>query len=86
MQLDMHYYATFAMARAAGLNSETSRVIATASQFVDDNVHTGHVKFNEVEASGYCSLGCIHVLLDNNRQVVGLEVLYLLSPATSGYL
>ncbi len=45
MQLDMHYYGTFAMVRAAGLHWETARIIATASQFVDDNIATGHVKF-----------------------------------------
>ena len=37
MQIDMHYYCTFAMARAAGLAPEDSRIIATAAQFVDDN-------------------------------------------------
>ncbi len=37
MQLDMHYYGTYAMARAAGLNQTTCKTIATAAQFVDDN-------------------------------------------------
>ncbi|MGL1893976.1 MAG: hypothetical protein OCD02_20220 [Spirochaetaceae bacterium] len=37
MQIDMHYYGTFALARAAGLSKEIVRVIATAAQFVDDN-------------------------------------------------
>lgn len=38
MQIDMHYYGTYAMARAAGLNKETCKKIAYSSQFVDDNV------------------------------------------------
>lgn len=39
MQTDMHYYATYAMARAAGLNDGTARVIATAAEYVDDSDH-----------------------------------------------
>ena len=37
MQVDMHYYGTYALARAGGFGKEDSRIIATASQFVDDN-------------------------------------------------
>jgi hypothetical protein len=37
MQTDMHYYGTYAMARAAGLEPETCRQIASFAQFVDDN-------------------------------------------------
>ena len=40
MQVDMHYYATDALARAGGFTREHSRIIATASQFVDDNAGT----------------------------------------------
>ena len=40
MQVDMHYYGTYAMARAAGLNDEACRIVATAAEFVDDNA--GH--------------------------------------------
>jgi len=40
MQSDMHYYGTYAMARAAGLNKETCVKIACSAQFVDDNA--GH--------------------------------------------
>lgn len=36
MQTDMHYYGTYAMARAAGLNQDTCRKIAYSAQFVDD--------------------------------------------------
>ena len=37
MQLDMHYYGTYAMARTAGLKPGICKTIATAAQFVDDN-------------------------------------------------
>jgi hypothetical protein len=37
MQIDMHYYAVYTLARAAGLNQETARIIATSSQYVDDS-------------------------------------------------
>ena len=47
MQVDMHYYGVYAMARAAGLNREAARVVATSSQFVDDNVAQGHVTFRD---------------------------------------
>ena len=37
MQVDMHYYGTYAMARAAGIKKDACEIIATAAQFVDDN-------------------------------------------------
>lgn len=37
MQLDMHYYGTYAMARTAGLRQDVAQAIATAAQFVDDS-------------------------------------------------
>jgi len=47
MQVDMHYYGTFAMARAAGLNAETCKTIATAAQFVDDNAFNKSMAFKD---------------------------------------
>lgn len=47
MQLDMHYYATYAMARATGLEPDDARIIATSAQFVDDNVARSHVEFGD---------------------------------------
>ena len=47
MQLDMHYYGTYAMARAGGLNSDAARIIATSAQFVDDNTAKSHVEFRD---------------------------------------
>lgn len=37
MQLDMHYYGTYALARAAGIKPDFAKAIATASQYVDDS-------------------------------------------------
>ena len=37
MQEDMHFYGTYAMARAAGIPQSDSEVIAYAAQFVDDS-------------------------------------------------
>lgn len=36
MQKDMHYYGTYALARAAGLKVKDARVIAYAAEYVDD--------------------------------------------------
>ena len=47
MHIDFHYYGTYALARAAGLDSETARVVATAAQFVDDNAARDHVTFQD---------------------------------------
>lgn len=43
MQIDMHYYAAYALARAAGMAPEPALIIATASQYVDDSTrHRTH--------------------------------------------
>ncbi|MCF7821349.1 MAG: hypothetical protein K9M17_02775 [Mariprofundaceae bacterium] len=47
MQEDMHYYGTYAMARAAGIEPQSCRIIATAAQFVDDNATQGHIEFKD---------------------------------------
>lgn len=47
MQLDMHYYGTYAMARAAGLKPGVCKTIATASQFVDDNAARSQIEFQD---------------------------------------
>lgn len=38
MQVDMHYFGTYCMARAAGLSAEAAQIAASAAQYVDDNV------------------------------------------------
>ena len=47
MQLDVDYYATYAIARATGINSDDARIIASSAQFVDDNVAKSHVEFHD---------------------------------------
>lgn len=47
MQLDMHYYGTYAMARTAGLKPSACEIIATAAQFVDDNAASCHIEFQD---------------------------------------
>ncbi len=38
MQEDMHYYGTYAIARAAGLEAKHAKVVAYAAQYVDDSI------------------------------------------------
>ena len=38
MQIDIHYYAAYAIARLAGIRPKAAGTIATASQYVDDAV------------------------------------------------
>lgn len=37
MQIDMHYYGVYALARLGGLKARAARTLATASQYVDDS-------------------------------------------------
>ncbi|MEN2427193.1 DUF6765 family protein [Chromobacterium vaccinii] len=39
MQIDMHYYGTYAMAAAAGIPRNDAEIVAHASQYVDDQDH-----------------------------------------------
>ena len=45
MQKDMHYFGTYAMARAAGLAPKVCQTIATAAEFVDDNGKRESIEF-----------------------------------------
>jgi len=38
MQIDMHFYGVYALARSTGIKPDVSRIIAFASQFVDDAI------------------------------------------------
>lgn len=49
MQLDMHYYGTYALARAAGVRSGIALEIARAAQWVDDSVTV----MTELQDAGY---------------------------------
>ena len=50
MQMDMHFFGVYSLARAAGLNPSTANTIAHASQFVDDAVDDNHVVFGRKQA------------------------------------
>jgi len=43
MQLDMHFYGTYALARIAGFPPDLARTVATAAQFVDDAIEASPV-------------------------------------------
>ncbi len=45
MQIDMHYYGTYALARLAGLKPRACTTIATAAQFVDDSAKRTEINF-----------------------------------------
>ncbi|CCO22628.1 DUF6765 family protein [Maridesulfovibrio hydrothermalis] len=47
MQKDMHYYGTYALARAAGILQDPAQKIASASQFVDDNAKKEQINFTD---------------------------------------
>jgi len=44
MQLDMHYYGTYFLARMAGLPPEIVKQIAISAEFVDDNTDVGEIE------------------------------------------
>ena len=74
MQIDMHYYGTYAMARAAGLAPEDCRVIATAAQFVDDNAGKDTIWFKDgarvdVDATAHHTLDVANIDREDQRQV-----------------
>ncbi|OBQ55739.1 DUF6765 family protein [Halodesulfovibrio spirochaetisodalis] len=74
MQLDMHYYGTYAMARAAGLKPEVATTIATAAQFVDDNAADNDVDFKDggkflTEATAHHLASTENFDNDDQRQV-----------------
>jgi hypothetical protein len=74
MQIDSHYYATYCLARAAGLAPEVARTIATCAQFVDDNVAKASVEFRDgsrvdVEATAHHTVDNENLEAYDQRQV-----------------
>ena len=70
----MHYYCTYAMARAAGLSPEDSRIIATAAQFVDDNAGKDTITFRDgarldVDATAHHALDVANIDPEDQRHV-----------------
>lgn len=47
MQIDMHFYGTYAVARIAGFSPELAKTIATAAQFVDEAVSATPIELGE---------------------------------------
>ncbi|SIN74786.1 DUF6765 family protein [Halodesulfovibrio marinisediminis] len=74
MQLDMHYYGTYALARAAGIAPDTATTIATAAQFVDDNSADSAVEFKDggkflTEATAHHVTSAENLIKDDQRSV-----------------
>lgn len=74
MQICMHYYGTYCLARSAGLTKEASRIIATASQFVDDNGQQGGITLKDalrcvVEATAFHTTALRNLSPDAQRTV-----------------
>jgi hypothetical protein len=74
MQIDCHYHATYALARAAGLRPDVALTIATCSQFVDDNVGKISVEFRDgsradVEATAHHTADNENLEAYDQRQV-----------------
>ncbi len=74
MQTDMHYYGTYAMARAAGLAVHEAKVIAYASQYVDDalagtsEVHQDGGMFFSIPTAHTNSATVLNALVDQMQQ------------------
>jgi hypothetical protein len=74
MQTDMHYYGTYALARAAGITRENARVIATAAQFVDDNATKESLRFQDgarldSEATAHHATDRKNIDLEDQRKI-----------------
>lgn len=74
MQIDMHYYGTYAMARAAGLTRDSAKVIATAAQFVDDNAAKDSIEFRDggrldAEATAHHAVDRKNIDLEDQRKI-----------------
>ena len=74
MQLDMHYYGTYAMARAAGITLKAAKVIATAAQFVDDNAAKDSIEFRDggrldAEATAHHAVDRKNIDLEDQRKI-----------------
>lgn len=70
MQIDMHYFGTFAMAYAAGFEVKDAHIIATSAQMVDDNSNTGFNLLRPGEA--VFGVATAHHPLDAGQRAVEL--------------
>jgi hypothetical protein len=78
MDIDMHYYGTYALARAAGIGAGSARIIATAAQYVDDSigstdaiVHPDGARFRSESTAHHSSIFDLRILnnLDDQQLV-----------------
>ncbi|MCD6399368.1 hypothetical protein J7L85_01095 [candidate division WOR-3 bacterium] len=74
MQIDMHYYGTYAMARAAGITRNAAKIIATAAQFVDDNAAKNSIEFRDggrldAEATAHHAVDRKNIDLEDQRKI-----------------
>jgi len=74
MQIDMHYYGTYAMARAAGITGRAAKIIATAAQFVDDNGSKESILFKDgarldAEATAHHAFNHKNIDLEDQRKI-----------------
>lgn len=74
MQIDMHYYGTYAMAITAGINREAAHIIASSAQFVDDCSSKEQIKFMDAgqidsQATAHHTFDTKNIDHDDQRQV-----------------
>lgn len=62
MEIDFHFGVTYVVSRIAGLDHEQAQTVATCSQYVDDTVNSGVLKFKTGEA--YYRINTAHDNLD----------------------
>lgn len=62
MQIDFHHAVTYVVARLAGFSAEEAGVVAYASQYVDDAVHSGAISFDN--GAMYARISSAHKTLD----------------------
>jgi RHS repeat-associated protein len=76
-QSDIHYYMTYFLAIAAGIDKEDARTIALAAQFVDDNPLTEPIDLDETGSPEY-----IKSIFDNQPRLKNYH--FTLSDGTTG--
>ena len=62
MQIDFHHGATYAIARLAGFSAAEATIVADASQYVDDAVEAGTVRFDN--GALFARISSAHKMLD----------------------
>jgi len=71
MQIDMHYFGTYALARSAGIPPEQSQIIAHSAQYVDDAVED--IPGLLASESFYLPIMTSHKPLDYQNMVPGTD-------------